>query len=110
MEVKAKATSLPDGDFNLMFTFNSACIDKYQRENSLSRSLSVTVNEPIEDKVMYIAIHKAAGLTVAGCSMILPCTIPLFHHSIPEAVNGTGGWNGSLRSFQPPVERWTAAL
>ena len=55
------------------------------------------------------AIHKTASLTVAGCSMILPGTIPSFHHSIPEAINGTGGWNGSLRSFQPLAERWTAA-
>ena len=55
-------------------------------------------------------IHKTAGLTVAGRSMILPGTIPSFHHSIPEAVNGSGSWNRSLRSFQLTAERWTAAL
>ena len=64
----------------------------------------------LEWPVTNSTIHKAVGLIVAGRSMILPGTIPSFHHSIPEAVNGTSSWNRPLRSFQPPAKWWMAAL
>ena len=53
------------------------------------------------------AIHKTAGFTVPGRSMILPGTIPLFHPWSRQ----WGWWlEWSLRSFQPLAERWTVAL
>ena len=45
----------------------------------------------VRDTFLMIArIHKATDLTIAGRSMVLPGTIPSFHDSIPEAVNGAG--------------------
>ena len=55
---------------------------------------------------IYSAIHKVAGLTVPSHSMTLPGTIPENLLS-----REWGQWlEQSLRSFQPPAERWTGAL
>ena len=44
------------------------------------------------------AIHKATGLVVPGCSWGLTGTIPLFHPSVPEAMNrGTVSRDRSVR-------------
>ena len=66
----------------------------------------IVVEFNLVNSAIYSAIHKAAGLMVPSHSMTLPG--PISENILSREWGRWLEW--SLRPFQLPTERWTAAL